>query len=366
MKKEKSNIKKTRQSNIELLRILAAMGVIFLHINNPNIGGGFRYAQNYGINTFIMAVFETVSICAVNLFVLISGYFLRTTRERDLLKPLELFARFFVFGLMFLLINEIPLGNGITFDDIVGYFMPSYWFVFVYSALYVISPYINIVWDHLDKSGRKILMTISIILFSVYPTLVNIFQYWSNRQLQGISTVGLEGSQAGYTIVNFVLMYLLGCAVRDMESMPETRKVAGLLIADYVAVILFTYIEMLGTGKEIFATTALNYDNPLIIAQAALVFLLFCKMNIGSNKVINFLGGASFPVYLIHINMLKWFDIETLSTGSPVLLIIKMILIAVGIYLFCTVIYFSYMTFTFPIRKALISNWSKGRKINIS
>lgn len=32
--------KKDRQSNIELLRILAIMGVIVLHYNNPIIGGG--------------------------------------------------------------------------------------------------------------------------------------------------------------------------------------------------------------------------------------------------------------------------------------------------------------------------------------
>lgn len=31
-----------RQSNIELLRILAIMGVIVLHYNNPVIGGGYN------------------------------------------------------------------------------------------------------------------------------------------------------------------------------------------------------------------------------------------------------------------------------------------------------------------------------------
>ena len=31
--------KKERQSNIELLRILAILGVIILHYNNPEIGG---------------------------------------------------------------------------------------------------------------------------------------------------------------------------------------------------------------------------------------------------------------------------------------------------------------------------------------
>ncbi len=365
MKKTESNNKKTRQSNIELLRILAALGVIFLHINNPNIGGGFRYAQDNGINLFIMMVFETVAVCAVNLFVLISGYFLRTTRQRDLIKPLELFARFLVFGMLFFLIYEISSGRAFSFDSFIGYFIPSYWFVFVYSALYVISPYINVIWDHLDMSGRKLLLTMSLILFSVYPTLVNIIQYWSNRQLQGVSTVGIEGSQAGYTIVNFVLMYLLGCAMRDMEQLPDTAKVAGLLVADYVAVILITYLQMLVTGKEIFDTTALNYDNPLIIAQAVLVFILFCKMKIKNNKVINFLAGASFPVYLIHINLIRLLDIELLAEATPIVLAGGMVLMSVAIYLTCTIFHFIYMVITMPIRRSISSGWNKGRIIDI-
>lgn len=33
-------MKKERESNIELLRIVAMLGVIFLHYNNPVMGGG--------------------------------------------------------------------------------------------------------------------------------------------------------------------------------------------------------------------------------------------------------------------------------------------------------------------------------------
>lgn len=34
-------VKQERQSNIELLRILAMLGVIILHYNNESIGGGY-------------------------------------------------------------------------------------------------------------------------------------------------------------------------------------------------------------------------------------------------------------------------------------------------------------------------------------
>ena len=77
---EKNSVKsstKTRQSNIELLRIFAAFGVIILHYNNAGIGGGFAAVADGSLNQFIMMTLEMMVICAVNLYVLISGYFMR-------------------------------------------------------------------------------------------------------------------------------------------------------------------------------------------------------------------------------------------------------------------------------------------------
>lgn len=39
--------KRDRESNIELLRILAMLGVIILHYNNRDIGGGFFILKIY-------------------------------------------------------------------------------------------------------------------------------------------------------------------------------------------------------------------------------------------------------------------------------------------------------------------------------
>ena len=41
---------KQRQSNIELLRILAILGVILLHYNNDSSGGGFRFVEPGSLN----------------------------------------------------------------------------------------------------------------------------------------------------------------------------------------------------------------------------------------------------------------------------------------------------------------------------
>lgn len=36
------NKERDRESNIELLRVIAMIGVILLHYNNPTIGGGYH------------------------------------------------------------------------------------------------------------------------------------------------------------------------------------------------------------------------------------------------------------------------------------------------------------------------------------
>ena len=81
-----------RQSNIELLRILAAFGVIVQHYNNPNIGGAIRAVIPRSPNAMILAFLHVGMICAVDLFILISGYFMRDTKKRDLLKPVKLLS----------------------------------------------------------------------------------------------------------------------------------------------------------------------------------------------------------------------------------------------------------------------------------
>lgn len=85
--------KKERQSNIELLRILVIIGVVILHYNNPGIGGGLKYAEEGSINFYILYFLESMFVCAVDLFMLISGYFMCNSKRVNLWKPIELLVQ---------------------------------------------------------------------------------------------------------------------------------------------------------------------------------------------------------------------------------------------------------------------------------
>lgn len=333
-----------------------------LHYNNPNIGGGFAAVADGSLNQGIMTFFESLSICAVNLYVLISGYFMRDSMKRDFLKPIELLAQLVVFELAFCLIKELPKGNGLDFETVLGYFTPSYWFVFVYIALYLISPYINLVWSHLSDSGKKTLLLILIGLFSVYAIIPDIIQYYYQDDIYGTSTIGLFGSQAGYTIVNFVLVYLIGCYLKDREEKRKktgTVKLALLFLLTVAAIFGLTYLEKSFTGRAIFDTTAYNYEHPLVIIEAVLVFLIFRNIKMGNSKVINKLAVASFPAYLIHMNLLEYCGIEQFVQESTALLTVHILGCTIIMYLISFALFLIYDIVTKPMFAAVAKHWKK-------
>ena len=78
--------KQERQSNIELLRIISMFGIIILHYNNTLIGKAFTYAAGNEVNYNILFVLESIFICGVDLFMIISGYFMSFRSKRNVWK----------------------------------------------------------------------------------------------------------------------------------------------------------------------------------------------------------------------------------------------------------------------------------------
>ena len=366
-----------RKSNIELLRIFAALGVIILHYNNPSLGGGFENVTDLPVNQAIMTFLEVLFICAVNLYVIITGYFMSSSLKRDVLKPIELVTQMFVFEIVFYLIKEIPSGNPFSMATLIGYFTPSYWFVFVYIALYLVSPYINLMWKHLEKNKKKTLLVISLFLFSVYPIfweiILNLFgeQIWGTDAnsvygfTQGVSTIGLFGSQGGYSIVNFVLMYLIGAYLKNSETKISQGKLFVLLMLNIALIIAWTYAEKFITGNPINATTAWNYENPLVISESVIIFLIFKNAKIKNSKIINKLAAASFPSYLIHLNLLEYCGIADHVTKNPALMIVHIVVCVILIYIISFIIFIIYGLIFDPIFSYISSKWKTYRTYSV-
>ena len=220
--------KAKRQSNIELLRIMTMCGVIVLHYNNATIGGGLAYAQ--GINLVILYYLESLFACAVYLFVLISGYFMYTKQKRTLDKPFELLVQVILFGEIFYLLLLLVQHEPFKINDFFKRLIPSNWFVILYITIYFVSPFLNLAIQKIEEEGLLTkFMVILIFLFSIYPTCVDVLGEITRKEYVGLSSIGMYGSQWGYSIINFSLMYIIGAcrcrqATREKQEKEERAR----------------------------------------------------------------------------------------------------------------------------------------------
>lgn len=325
-----------RQSNIELLRILAIMGVIVLHYNNPIIGGAIKYAREDSLNLYVLYVLESIFACGVNLFMLISGYFLCEVKNRNIWKAIELVVQVIIFKEAIYFIQVILHLEPFTIKTFFAALIPNNYFVNLYCVVFLLSPFINILIDKLTIRNLRTLVLLSMIFFSIIPTVVDVLGELRGKQILGLSTIGLYGSQWGYSIVNFMLMYLIGAYLKKEYNRLieiDSRK----LITFFVINTLLLVVWARGNDSISILTerSAWEYCNPLIICEAAAVFILFGRINLGMNKTINYLANGVFTVFLLHGVFIPHLQIQKYVTGSTVPMILHIVVCMVGIYVAC-------------------------------
>lgn len=314
---ESSTKRVVRDSNIELLRILAVMGVIVLHYNG-NVA--FNAVKGGTFNQYILFFLEGLFICAVNLFVLISGYFSSVSQKRKAIKPIELVAQVIAFRVLFYLLFNLP--NNITIGGFLDSLVPNNYYATLFITLYLISPYINIVLNKLNDKQLTVFALLLFFLFSICPTVADCLSA-KGYFYSGIYTVGIGGSVDGYSFVNFAIMYVFGAVLRRREFNPSI----------WILLILFGGLSLISFFGQIKAPFIIrDYCNPIVIALSVVAFLLFKKINLKS-KVTNRLSKATFTCFLIHGVFLGWLGIEKHVNGSPLILIIHIVVSCVAIFL---------------------------------
>lgn len=269
-----------RQSNFELLRIIAMFMVLILHANGHALG--FPTAESIHQRPgfeILRILLECFSIVGVNVFVLISGWFGIKASKKGFL-TLWFQVVYFYLGAVLVLwgLGLVPL----SLKTIASAFCltGTGWFVVSYSILYIVSPVLN---KFLESSSEKHIRNVLIAFFTfeVIFGLVDAKEF--SRGMSGLSFIGL---------------YLLAGYIRK-SGLNRVRKNA-------VTILLLT--TLLNTGLFIFITLysipakglCLAYCSPLVIIPSVAMVLWFSSIKIRPNRVINFIASSAFAVYLFH------------------------------------------------------------------
>lgn len=289
---------KKRLSNMELLRVLSMLMIVLLHLMDKTEAltdvGSDRLI--YYTGWILMVICRTGNNC----FVLISGYFSKESKFR-LGKLLHLYVQVLFYSVTLALLMTV-LRVELTSNRWLAVVLPithrEYWFATVYIGLYCLMPYLNMMVSRFKKKELEKMLIVLGILFSVIPTF-----FYAN---------GWMGESGADSIVWFSFLYLLGAYVRNYgQEMIEKYKAKVKLyfwgIIFIVPLVRFAVI-LIGEDTEI-AVKALNIlysSNSLpILCASLLLLLIFSSVRIENSrlsKAINWVGGLTFGIYLIHNN----------------------------------------------------------------
>lgn len=278
-----------RNSNIELLRLLLMAFVVLLHFNNDAMGGAFVHVRNLPIDNFALHFFESLGICAVNCFMIVSGFFLYTNSKIKFGKVLDILL-IVIFYRYFDYFFHVALGSDVlSLKRIVAYFFPDNYFAIFYLICYIFSPYVSRVFRELSDKQADFLTAAICILFVIVPTCLDMAIDLHVFTPGFLSPIGLNGNGAGYTIVQFMVCMSLGMWIRKRNIQVKT-------FALWAIYLVSSLILTIGIKKF---PSLYNYCSVLTVVNAICLFLLFLKIDFQS-KDINYAAKSCFAIFCIH------------------------------------------------------------------
>lgn len=327
----KLNKSKERQSNIESLRIIAMFLIVAHHFSRH---GGFEFVAGITLNKLWIQFIQIGGKIGVNIFVLISGYFLIDVTSCKIKKILKLWTQIFTYSIGIFIICVILGIEPFHIKELIKHILPitysQWWFASTYFVLYLIYPYLNKLLTSLDKQTYQRLLALTTICWCLIPTFFAI-SFQSN------------------SLIWFIYVYALSGYIKlHIKNIPISNKKC-IMIA--LTLIIFTFLsavifDLIGTKIAFFrenATYFYSLQSLPIILISLFMFLGFLQINIKHNKIINTVASATFGVYLIHdnnyIRKFLWQALFKNATFSNSLYLIPYsIIVIIIVFLICTAI----------------------------
>lgn len=310
--------KRARQSNLELLRIVAMFMIICCHFVTYN---NFGPTDVFSEKVLGLSILRMGGKLGVVLFVMITGYFMlnkafRWQRVIDLSKQTMYFSIIVVL-LTYAFQGTLPDLLGIT-RIIFPLIMANYWFPTDFALILILSPLLNKVMNDLDERIVRVGLIGSVCMIGlpiIMPDMKN-------------------------QLISLIVSYCMGAYVRKYDIKIDKIKIFMLIGAILVATSFVTGALLAAaksnaffSGLRLFFVSGFNVGAFII---AFLIFVLFKDWEFGSVPVINLIASTTFGVYLFHdsrsFRIYMWNEIVNPTRWHGLELVGGLIVSALGIF----------------------------------
>lgn len=271
-----------RESGLELLRVLAMLGIITMHMFAPLTDAAT------GRNLYVGVLINTVFNVGVSCFMLVTGYYgIRARGER----LVSLWFTVFFYSVLSYAVAVLAVGEGFSVVMLAKSFLPlaanRYWYMTSFFIIALFSGYIDRMLDGLGREGARRLILLLLFVFSVIPTFLY-FQVLSD---------------SGKGPVNMFLVYLIGRYLArwvDMDKISAKKTLAALVVlfgSEYALNVAASLFKGAYTGEGGVFVPFARDCSVFTVAAGVLVFVLFKKMKWRSIAV-NLLAFPTLGTYL--------------------------------------------------------------------
>lgn len=327
---------KQRQSNFELIRIIAMFLIIVHHSVVHGALSGSATTIMSKSNPLTVGLFNFIAIggkIGVYLFVLITGYFMLHSKI-SFKKIIKLWLPIFFWSVLLTLI----CGGVITHELNVSNFIESafpiifnqYWFMSAYVFMYFLVPLLNKMLLSIDTKEEILLVLVGIAV--IFPS------------------THFYGSVTYSWLLYFCFAYCFGGLIRKHDLLHQnwfkifTMSIFWLsTIANILISFGFSFI-----GIKFHKQALLKHANLTIVCLllAISIFAWIGSKNIGYNKYINKVAATAFGIYLIHDNnfvrSFLWNDLLHMKhlVFQPAYIVLYDLLLCVAIFVICSLLEF--------------------------
>lgn len=239
------------------------------------------YDHGSGIGQFLDFFRESTSICAVNAFLLISGYFGIKWKFKSFYNLVfQLF--FYAFG-VYLAAVAMGVVDFSLFDFAKNATcIYAHWgFISMYVLLYFLAPLLN---AFVEKVSSRELFFYVLIMFLSENFICR-----------------------GQGFLNYVLLYLIGRWLHKTNSVENLKCNAHKsywITTVFITLSVYTlalYTPINNAEKMTSFILGYGYNSPFVILQAVFLFLVFARMTF-TNKYINWCASSCLAIFLIHMH----------------------------------------------------------------
>lgn len=283
-----------RRTNIELLRIIAMLGIVIAHLigYSPEVSQMFSAA---GTQTLYLSILSCAGKIGVHIFFMITGYFLISKSFR-LVRICKVWKTVWIYSMLALLVALLFVPSSVggasrIIQSIFPITTDTYWFVTTYIIIILLSPAINYLLKKVD-SPKKIL----VFFFCVAAFYLANFA----GKLAGIG-FGFD-LISSHRLLTYSITYSVGALFALHPPNISFCKRLLLLFLAGSCLVAWRVVMLHLINIRGYDLWVIDDRDIFVFLVACSLFLLFSGLTIKNNAIVNKIAGATFAVYLIHEN----------------------------------------------------------------